>query len=236
MATITRTARQIVLKSLRKIHVIGQGQTLEAEQENDAFSDLNEMLALMSADGFVIPYITQESFSVTSGTQSYSIGSGATWDTDRPVDIKGGYIRSGGSDYYLKPMGRRDFNSISLKGSTGIPEQFYYRDGYPNGTVYFDYTPSISGTVYLELEKPLGSISSLTSTISLPPEYHEFIWSNLCIRLAPEYETQVPTEVAVLAEKSESIIKRRNFADRIPTAQFDAILTTKQRFDIENGW
>lgn len=235
MATITRTAKQLVRKSLRKLGVIGQGQTLEAEQENDAFSDLNEMLALWSVDGFVIPSIVQESFSLTAGTSSYSIGSGATWDTDRPKAIVGGFVRIGNTDYRLTPLSRQAYNSIGLKGTSSYPSQFYYRDTYPNGTVYFDYTPSTSDTVYLELQKPLGSISSLTTTVSLPAEYYEAIWANLCIRLAPEYETDVPRAVGVLAERALKIIKARNFSEQIPNATFDPMITTSnKRFDIDN--
>lgn len=233
MATITRTGRQIVQKALRKLHVIGQGQTLEAEQENDALSDCEEMLAMWSVDGLVIPALVQESFALVAGTVSYAIGSGATWDTDRPKDILGGFVRSGSIDYPLTRMSRSAFNRIYQKGISGRPTQFYYRDTYPNGIVYFDYTPADADTVYLELKKPLGTLT-LTGTIALPGEYHEAMWSNLAVRLAPEYEVEVPRAIAVLADDSLRLIRRMNLATEMPDAMFDdAITIQRESYDIE---
>lgn len=223
MATITRTARQVVLRSLRMIGAVGQGQTLDAEQENDALDVLNELVASWSAEGLMVFATEIESFSLTAGTISYTIGSGGDFDTDRPKQIIGGYL-SDGEDYFLTPMTQREWNSIPNKTVRARPRRFYYRPDYPLGVIYFDFTPSDTFSVSLELVNPLGSIAQLTTTLVLPPEYARALAANLAIDIAPEYEIVPSPAIVKIAEESKEVVRHLNFANSIQEAEFDDLL------------
>lgn len=209
MSTITRTPRVLIRGSLLAIRAVGQNEDIDNEQYNDAFTLLNEMLASWSSEPWIFPVIVQESFS-GSGASSYTIGSGATWDTDRPLDIMGGFIRhSSASDYPLRLMTREDYNDLVNK-STGQASRLYYYKAYPNGTVYFDGIVASGQTAYLDLQKPISSIATLDTTIVLPPEHAALIRYQLCLRLAPEYDKKVPDTVAFLARESMNNIINAN--------------------------
>lgn len=183
---------------------------MENEQANDAMDILNEMLATWSAKGWVIPYIVQESFS-GSGATSYTIGDGATWSTDRPLDILGGFIRdSNSTDIIIFPMPRDRYNDLSNKSGSSRASRFYYYKSYTTGTVYFDGVVASGETVFLDLQKPLAEISTLDTTIALPPEYAHLIRYQLMIRLAPEYRRKVTPEIAALARDSMETIINSN--------------------------
>lgn len=235
MATITRTARQLTQHSLRLLSVIGQGQTLDAEQENDALYALNNLLASWSAEGLMIPNTELESFTLVSGTNSYTIGSGGTFDTDRPKQIVGGYLTDG-NDYYLTPMSRREFNSIWDKASQTRPSRFYYRPDYPLGVIYFDWTPDSNYAVKFELVKPLGEFDELTDTVTVPPEYARAISANLAIDIAPEYEVQPSAALVKMADESKATVMRNNFANNIQAAVFDPEITHHYEYGIDHAW
>lgn len=221
----------MVRGGLRLIGVGGQNEDLDASQENDAFELMMEMLASWGSQPSMLPVVTQESFSLVAGTSSYTIGSGQTWDTDRPNNILGGFIRSGaGDDYPLRPLSRQRWADIVSKSQGYRPERFYYRPDVPYGTVVFDSAPSAAETVYLDLEKPLSSIATLDTTITLPPEYYRAIRYNLAVHLAPEYERQVSREVAVIADESLMAIRRRNVASDIVVMDIDPILSPRPRY------
>lgn len=220
----------MVRGGLRLIGVGGQGEDLDAAQENDAFDILNEMIGSWGAQSSLL-VVTHESFTLVVGTAEYTIGDGQTWDTDRPNNILGGYIRSSaGDDYPLRLMERPRFNDIATKDSSYRPERMYYRPSVPYGTVLFDAAPTAAETVYLDLEKPLSSIATLDTSISLPQEYYRAIRYNLAIHLAPEYERPVSREVAVIADESLKVIHRRNVANDIAVMDVDPILSPRPRY------
>lgn len=229
---ITRTARQIVQRALRSLAVIGQGQTLDAEQENDALYALNDMLASWSAEGLMVPNTELESFTLVSGTVSYTIGTGGDFNTTRPKQIVGGYLTDD-NDYRLKPMSRDAYNSIWSKNTRARPTQFYFRPDYPLGVVYFDYTPDAAYTVNLELVKDLGEITSLIQTISTPPEYARALSANLAIEIASEYEV-VPNPATVkIADEAKATIRRLNFSNNIQDARFDQEIVHRHEYGID---
>lgn len=232
MATITRTARQIVQRALRLGAVIGQGQTLDAEQENDALETLNDMLASWSAEGLMVPNTEIESFTLVAGTISYTVGSGGDFNTDRPLQIVGGYLTDG-NDYQLSAMSRREFNSIWSKASRQRPTRFFYRPDYPLGAVYFDYTPDEAYSIKLELVKPFPEFSALTDTVTVPPEYALAISSNLWMVLAPEYEVVPNPAVVRMADESKRTIKRNNFSNRVVEAEFDPEISGRYEYGID---
>lgn len=235
MATITRTARQVTQRALRLLAVIGQGQTLDAEQENDALYALNGMLASWTAEGLMVPTTESEQFTLVAGTISYTIGSGGDFDTTRPHQIVGGYLTDG-NDYQLESMTLREWNRIWSKASSTRPSRFYYRADYPLGVVYFDWTPDSNYTIRLEMVQPLGEFDDLTDTITLPPEYMRAMEYNLAIEIAPEYEVVPSPAVVKVADESKATVMRLNFANNINAAEFDPELVRRYEYGIDHAW
>ena len=97
------TVRDLIYDALKKIHVVGIGQTLTAEQEQSAFRSLNDLLASWSVEGGLVFTQTQETFPLVNGQQVYTIGVGQDFDTTRPFDIISLYTTIGVTDYPAAP-------------------------------------------------------------------------------------------------------------------------------------
>ena len=215
MATITRTPRQIIVNALRALGVHGQNQDVDPEQFTDALDSFNELLEGVSSNSLLLPAPIQESFTLAAGTASYTIGSGATFNTDRPTRIRGGFIRdSANNDHRLTLMTREEFNQIFDKDAAIRPDRFYYNDTYPNGIIYFDSAPTAAETVYLDLQKSLGviTIAAIDTAVTIAPEYYKYLRFMLAVDIGPEYDVKTAkmNEVAALATRAERMLRILN--------------------------
>jgi hypothetical protein len=111
------TASDIVSRSLRLIGVLGQGRrTLTANELADGIDALNSMLESFSLERLMVYQILEENFSLVIGTGSYTIGTGGTFNTTRPVKIENAFLRdSSNNDYSLALIDNAQYDSIPLK-------------------------------------------------------------------------------------------------------------------------
>lgn len=140
-------------------------------------------------------------FTVTSGigditaSSPITIGTGATWNTPRPVWIDGaGVIYTSGSTPYpelpMRVFTVKEWREISVKGITStlsmalIYDQNFTSSGY--GHIYLYPVPSASFQVVLyvpivveEFALDANSNPDFTTAIALPPGYRMMLISNL---------------------------------------------------------
>jgi len=72
------TALDIVTRSLRAVGAYAAGESLDADDANDGFDMLNDMLDTWSNATMMVPYITEIIWSLTGNQQNYTIGQGGT--------------------------------------------------------------------------------------------------------------------------------------------------------------
>lgn len=203
------TARDNIKDALKKIHVLGVGDTLGGEDASDGFRELNRMLSSWSTEDALIYAETKETFTLT-GVESYTIGTGQTFNTTVPRDIKAAYVTYAGLDHYLQIIDAKEYASICDKDLTDIPSQLYFDSNYPTARIYM-WPVGYSGmTLTLISEKPLTSFASLDDDFDMPPEYEDAIVYNLAVRRAPDYEREASTEVKRIASNSLKLIKKQN--------------------------
>ena len=206
----TITPKEIVKRALRKIGVLASGETPGADMIQDGLSDLNAMLDAWSADGAMVYASTPESFSLSSGKQTYTIGAGGDFDTTRPSRIEFGTISLNGVELMLKgPVSTAEWAG-SYKSLIGMPFSFWYNATSPLGEVRFDATPAQTYPLNLYTSGQLARVA-LNDTMSLPPAYEDALVYNLAVRMAPEYPAHKDlTVVATLAQESKIAVKRLN--------------------------
>jgi hypothetical protein len=208
------TPRDLCTRALRRVGAIGVGQTPLAEDINDAFSTLNDMLGQWAQKRYVVPNLIDVYFTGT-GAASYSIGTGATVNTPRPDRLEAAFVRmlSGGRgiDYPLEVIeAREDWNAIPFKTMAGFPTSVFYDSGFPIGTLYVNPLPSSQYEIHLTLKQPIVAFGNLSDTVNLPPEYHEALLNNLAVRLFADYGLQVRPDVVALAKASLNTIRNSN--------------------------
>lgn len=203
------TARDIIKSSLRKIHVLGKGQELDADEANDALNALNEMLAVWSAEGDLIFTESKDTFPLT-GDISYTIGTGATFNTVRPNYIQSAFVTSGSIDYPLELIDAQQYASIPQKDLSSISDRLYYDAGYPAGTIYLYPASPSSYTLTLYSFKPLSSFATLDAVFAMPEEYKAALIYNLAVWIGTEYDKPIPAQVNKLAIHTKDVVETQN--------------------------
>jgi hypothetical protein len=226
------TALGIIKSALRKSGVLVMSQDPSADEAQDTLEALNDMLASWSNDSLTVYARTFENFPISAGTAAYTIGSGGTFNTVRPVRIVSAYARLSNIDYPIKVTTEENYDAVTYKANASIPTFMTYSNGYPLATITLYPTPATGYTLYLRTEKPLTEFASLNTTVDLPPGWKRALVYNLAIELASEYGQQVAPEVAEIARDSKNEIRRAIMAAK--SMQWDTGLG--QIENIYTGW
>jgi hypothetical protein len=213
------TALDLISGSLRLIGALGQGQSPTGQEGSNGLDALNDMVDAWSAERLAIYTINRLVFNLTSGKQDYTMGTGADFDTPRPISIQnaGVILTTNPSQPLELPIAvltTDQWSLVAIKnlvGSGTFPTAVYPDGGFPNQKLSFWPIPMESGLqVALYPWQPLAQFADLTTTVSFPPGYAEALRFYLAVRLAPEYGRPTPPEVAAIARTSKAKIKIPN--------------------------
>ncbi|MET3414822.1 hypothetical protein [Methylobacterium sp. 1030] len=218
------TVRDLITRSLRLIQVIGAAEPAGDEDAADALVTLNEMLESWSIEKDTIFEEKRETFPVSAGTASYTIGPAGVFATVRPVQIKAAFLREGTSDLPLTIIDDVEYSAIPDKSASTKPYRLYYDANHPLGTLIFDSVPPAPYTLGLTSLKPLTTLADLNTVLSLPPGYAQALRYNLALQLAPEYERPVSDDVRRIAAESKGAIMDANTMNQNNSSQVDPAL------------
>jgi hypothetical protein len=206
----------------------GEEATVSAATLSNAQQAMNYMLdELSDAISFCL---VSEDFTLTPGQASYTIGTGGNFNTIRPIAIADMcYVRdpylANYVDYPVKLIGQGAYNSIDVKNIQSTPETIMYDPQYPLGIITFYYIPDQAYQFHLVSVKNLSELTSLTTQVSLPPEFKSFIKWNTAKVLAADYPgaTAFPNYKLVLAmaRRSMTMVQRINARNRQEEANLD---------------
>lgn len=209
------TALDLISDPLADIGAIDPLESLTAAEASHGLRMLNEMLESWENESLLIYQILQENFTLVSGTQSYTIGSGATFNTARPLKIESAFVRSNSIDYPVRVLSREEYDAIAAKTVQFMPEGLYYEPSVANGRIYLYGVPDAAYVLYINSYKQLQSFSALTDVVVLPPGYVRAIKKNVSLDLAPAYNKTPSALLVSIARESKAAIKRLN--SRTPT-------------------
>lgn len=227
------TALDIITRGMRMLGVIGSGQTPTAEEIADGLTILNAMLDSWSNERLTVHVLKQDNHT-TTGATSYSIGSGGTINSVRPIRIESAFLRENNVDTALEIISRReDYDSITNKSRTGTGAYLYYDPVYPLGLIYVWPIPN-GPVLHISSWKPFSTFTALTDPVSLPPGYERAISANFAIDYASEFGVQVRGDVAEIAREAKANIKRANVTSSLMA--FDSGLSSYGTFDIYSGY
>lgn len=209
------TASEIIEAALQELGILVSGGTPSANDLAWSLGKLNRMLRSWSTDGINLHHRNEESFSLTSGTPSYTIGTGATFDTVRPDAIEQAFIRDSNHDYPIDVRPIAEYWGLVEKTTEGRPVNLYYNTTYPSGTINLYYTPDSNYSMHILSQKPLTTYVSGLAEVSLPGEYEDMLVLNLAIRLASRYGSSVSPELHLDAKTAFSNVRALNLAGQM---------------------
>lgn len=232
------TGRDIVTRSLLQLGVLGEGETASGQQLADGISIANTMLDSWGVDKSMIYTVQEENFPLVAGTQNYTIGSGATFNTVRPIEILQAWVRDQNSqDYPLEIWDEGRWSQILQKSLQGVPRVLRYLPSFANGSIGLFEVPGagMTFTLYIVTRKQFTALTA-DATVSLPPGYERALITNLAVEEAPYYDKTPGDVLTDLAITSKEVIRRANLPEVV--ASYDAELSQRRRsaFNINRGY
>lgn len=201
----TLTRNQLITAALRKLMVLPSGGTPSTAQISDATDALNALIKVFQADGMPLWKISSQTFTVVSGTSTYTVGPSQTVDCPKPLRvIQAMWTPTGGNNTPLNIYNRYDFNDLPQGTSyTGSPVNFYYQPLRTTGTIKLWPTPDNSTTVIeFTYQSPYEDMLSSADDFDFPSEWIQPLTYALAWSLAPEYGIP-PTDRAILQKEAE---------------------------------
>jgi hypothetical protein len=200
---------QVITGALRKLAVLASGAAPTTNQTNDAAEALNAIVKAFQADGMPLWAISSYTFTVTSGTATYTIGVGQTQNTVAPLKVLQALRTvSGQSAVPMNVYNRYDFNALpNLTTITGTPVNLYYQpssgtSGEPTGTIKLWPVPANStDTITLHYQRPFNDLDGATNNFDFPSYWIQALIYNLAWSLCPEYGIP-PTDRSVLSKEA----------------------------------
>jgi hypothetical protein len=227
------TALDIILRGRRLLNAHGVGETLETELANNGLEALNAMLESMSLDGLLVYAIQSNTFTLTS-TQTYTVGTGGTFNMSRPDRIEGAYTTVNGTDYPLTIINNDQWNDIAVKNLTSTyAEYIKYEPFTPLGTLSI--YPKSAGTITLNTYQPLQVFETLTEVLALPRGYARAMAACLAVEIAPETGRPVSRELMMMASSAKASLQRIN-ADECVLSIDPVLLGLSSHGNMLNGY
>jgi hypothetical protein len=155
-------------------------------------------------------------WTIVSGTGVYTVGTGGTVNVVRPVYIDQINFQDTSptltTEYPLSDLTDDAYAGIVLKTlSSPFPASWSYDATFPLGTLTLWPKPtstSLQGVMYSPVAVP--NFPLLTTVVSLPPGYEEYLTTTLALRLATPYGRQVDPSLKERQTEARSIVKRAN--------------------------
>jgi hypothetical protein len=218
------TALELIQRSLRLAKILASEETPTAAEAQDALATLNDVLENWSTESLSVWGSADESFTLTPGQASYTVGPSGQFNTARPVQIDGGFTRLQGVDYPLRLIGQLEFNDISLKSQQQpIPELMLYVNENPLGILTLWPVPSQASQITLSIQRVLSQVPTLATNLVYPPGATKALRYALAVELCIEYGVPIDAGLASIAADSKADYKRAN---KVPVlARYDLALT-----------
>lgn len=212
----TTTVRKLLLGALRLINVVQANETPTAEDMDITLEALEGMIDSWSNDSLMIYTMNPYQFDTVAGQQTYTLGPGGVWNTERPMAIQQAtwHYQAAGIQPVDMPIylaNDSQWSSIAIKSlSTSIPTVLYDNGNYPLRTISLWPIPSPAQPITLWLMQPLMNLDNLDEEVTFPPGYARAFRYCLAVEIAPEFGKQVPQEVIAIAGIAKSEIKTTN--------------------------
>jgi len=200
--SFTLTRDELIKASLRLLGVGHRGESVPADEINDASEALNIMLKAWQADGLQLWKKESQSITLIASKGTYSLGPTGDIVMQRPLRILEAVRRDTSNiDVPLNKLSKEEYWGLSDKYSEGTPVSYNYDPQLTNGNLYLWQVPSTTTaadyTIEILYHLPYEDVTSTTNNFDCPVEWLEAIKYGLALRLAFEYGIDMPQYYAL---------------------------------------
>lgn len=200
------TVLDIVTDAMQESGVLTKSETPTNDEAQTGLRMLNRIVGSWSNSSTIQFERVTESFPLTNGITSYTMGSGGEFDTVRPTNIVEAHVRQGNVDYNLSIVSDRVYQSVVYKSIIGVPELLNFTNTFPLATINIYPAASPSYTLFITSEKPLTSYATTATTVDLPNGWIDALIYALAVRLARVYGQPADPALQALARESKAMI------------------------------
>lgn len=205
------TVLELITEARNIVGVSDSTEPLEAEDAQDSLTLLNDLLESWNLEHLMLYEEIRETFSLVASQSVYTMGTGANFNTSRPVRIERASMLVNNAEIPMKIINRQTYISITDKTATATYPYYLYVDGdFANANLTVLPVPTAVNTIVLYSWSQLTAFASIDATVSLPPGYSRALKYNLAIEIGIREGAEVPTPVLILASRSKADIKRAN--------------------------
>lgn len=197
--------------------VLANGETQDPSEANDALVILNQMIDAWGAEHLNVFTLSRNTFSLVSGTQNYTLGTGGNFNIARPSRIDYVSILSLANaaqplEIPIQYLTDPQWQEVPVKNIQGsLPNKVYDDGGFPLRTLSYFPIPNVT-TVQTVIGswQALSQWATLVTDNTFPPGYLEAIKYNLALRIAAEWPGNISPAAIALAGSSLARIKAAN--------------------------
>lgn len=194
------------------------GEVPTAAQMADGLRRLNLMIGRWSISPLSVPYVGRETFSLTAGKATYTMGPGGDFNTTRPQRLSGaGLLLAGTSPTVELPRALLTddaYQAIQIKDLTNpLFTAVYYNPTYASGYGSVTLWPvpnTADNSIALYRLEQLPLFTSSTASYDIPEGADEAMEYQLALRLGPVYTVPVSPDVRQMATAAYGAFKRAN--------------------------
>src|SRR5215813_9162525 len=203
------TAIDLITSALRLIGVTASGEQPTGEEASDALVILNQMIDSWNEERLNVLTITISNFSLTTGTQVYTLGTGVTFNATRPAAIYRISIISLANpaqplELPMEMLTDAQWREIPVKNITSaLPLKVYDDGSFPLRNLSYWPIPTIAVQTAIYGWTALTQFASQSTDLTFPPGYLKALRYNLAVDLAPEFMDGASASPSVLAQAAQ---------------------------------
>lgn len=217
------TPGDICRQALRMVGVIAESESPSSETLSVCFDALNLFVDELKINRLALNYIKRETFPITSGTGTYTVGpSGtATGISIRPTYVQNvNFVDSALSPSQEFPLGMlmtdSEWAGVPLKDLTSpYPLRAYWNPTFTSGLATVTFWPvptktTLYGVIYSGAAVAEFTTDTQSITLVLPPGWRQMLVTNLALRIAPMFGADATDDLRTQARNSLGSVKRVN--------------------------
>jgi len=222
--------QDLLSAAARLAGLLASGETLQGNMPSEMLTIAQDMVDEWQVDGLKIFAEQINTFPLTIGTQTYTLGPGVSapnFTMPRPAKIQRAGMLLTGSNPIQPPeipisvLDYEGWANIRVKNIQGnYPLNVYVEYTYPNLTLSFYQIPGLNCSVVLYSWQPLSTFPDLnTTSVTFPPAYARALKYNLAAAFIAEYKTPPDPVVLSIAQNSLMMLKELNLPAPILTCE-----------------
>lgn len=212
----TATVRDLLSASLTEIGVLAAGEVMTAADSSLGLAALNRWIDAQAADRLQMYEETRTVWTIVSGDENYTVGTGGDVNRARPVYVSRVQFQDTNltptTEFPLSTLTDDSYAAITMKDQESTyPQCYWYNPTFPLATLIFWPVPT-SGTLEGVMYAPtaVAEFANLSTSVSLPPGYQQMIVKCMAVELAPSYEVQPNPLLLKQAQDSLITVQRAN--------------------------